>query len=295
MTIEQPELIKEHGILHLGNFTAKDIETILAERYKKDVFIPQCKNGETWGARDLLKLDGWVLLRTYSPLTTIGLEIKISRQDFENDQKWTNYLDLCHLFYFVCPAGLIRATDLPSDVGIMWVSRSGKINIKHPAKRHEPNTEKLNRLLIYVLMARSIIVSDMTETNKEPPKSKHELYKEWIKNAEEKKQLALMVKGHIRKAYYELEKREENISQRFNLIEDFKKQLSKIGIVWDTDKQFWEMRGDFYKQLELLDKNIDDGMLNRMQSIARELTNLEQDIKYYKNKINNTSSNSQIS
>jgi hypothetical protein len=97
---------------------------------KKDVFITECKNGETWGARDLYKLDAWVLKRTYSPLTTIGYEIKVSRSDFENDQKWTNYIDLCHEFFFVCPGGLIRATDLPSSVGLIWVSSTGNLHIK---------------------------------------------------------------------------------------------------------------------------------------------------------------------
>ena len=68
--------------LQLNGIKADQVLTLLRNKHSKDVFVSECKNGETWGARDLLKMDAWVLLRSYSPLTTVGYEIKISRRDF---------------------------------------------------------------------------------------------------------------------------------------------------------------------------------------------------------------------
>jgi len=69
--------------------TSGDILKLLASKHAGDVLVDECKNGQSWG-RNLLKMDAWVLRRTWSPLTTIGYEIKVSRQDFEADQKWTD-------------------------------------------------------------------------------------------------------------------------------------------------------------------------------------------------------------
>lgn len=282
--IQQSMVIKEKGISHITGITADQIKGLLGKKYKDDCFIPECKNGETWGARDLLKLDAWCLLRTYSPLTTIGFEIKVSRADFENDQKWTGYLDLCHQFYFVCPAGLIRATDIPSRVGLMWVSSTGVLHTKRKPERVEPDAIKQNRLLIYALMSRSKIVDNMNEINRAEPKPKTIQYQEWLKEAEEKGRIAYLVKGHIRKLYDDIMTKEVEIKTKLDCVEDFKKRLANIGIVWDTDKNSWGERYHVYDQIALLNKYIDDNMLRNMKNVSVSLDNLCTDIQKYKDK-----------
>lgn len=283
--IQKELVLKEKGVLHLSGFTASQIEGFLAEKHKKDVFIAQCKNGETRGVRDLLKLDGWALLRTYSPLTTIGYEIKVSRQDFENDQKWTGYLDLCHLFYFVCPAGLIRATDLPQNIGIIWVSRNGNLHTKRRAERHEPDIQKQHRLLIYALMSRSKIVSDMYEANKQvEPMSKLETYRKWLKEAEEKQELAWMVGGHVKKVVASVEQREHDVADKELAVKDFEERLAKLGITWDLTVKGWNRDWKVRDEINLLDQRIDESILNKMRAVAHAFTSLEQDINNYRNK-----------
>lgn len=61
----QQSLVKEKGLLHLNGITSNQILSLLEAKHSKDVFVPECKNGETWGARDLLKIDAWVLRRSY--------------------------------------------------------------------------------------------------------------------------------------------------------------------------------------------------------------------------------------
>lgn len=252
-------IVKGKNGEYLAGITADQIGHLLAEKHEKDVFIPECKNGETWGARDLLMLDAWVLLRTYSPLTTIGYEIKVSRPDFERDQKWTRYLPLCHEFYFVCPAGLIRATDLPAQVGLIWVSAAGVLHTKRRAERCSPDMDQLSRLLIYVLMARSVIVGDMYEANRglpSPEENRVEHMRKYIAEVEEKKELAYIVHGHIRREHERLVELERGIIQREISVETFAKSLSKLGITWNIQDSSWNHAFEVDNQIRALKKKI---------------------------------------
>lgn len=100
--------------------TAAEIQGALRYRHSKDLYISECKNGPTQsiGARPI-RLDGWAFLKTWSPVTSIGYEVKVSRSDFLNDGKWPDYLPLCHLFYFVAPKGVIQLAELPDGIGLM--------------------------------------------------------------------------------------------------------------------------------------------------------------------------------
>ena len=54
-----------------------------------------------------------------------GYEFKISRTDFLNEiktGKWKKYLGYCHTFSFVCPKGLIDKTEVPSKIGLLWMT-----------------------------------------------------------------------------------------------------------------------------------------------------------------------------
>jgi len=272
---------KEKGLLRLNGITKENIRSLLESKHSKDVFIPECKNGETWGARDLLKLDAWVLLRTYSPLTTIGYEIKCSRQDFEQDQKWTKYLDLCHLFYFVCPAGLIRATDLPSSVGIVWASKN-KLHIKHKAERVNPDIEKLNGLLIYALMSRSKIVANMNEIASKIPKDKLVELKEVVEKANEKKELAYFIKGHVRDAFNRIMDIERGIADREADVKMFEEKLAKLGITWDSESHDWMNRTTIENEIDLIGKRIDWRTLNDMKNLANNLINVVAEIEEHR-------------
>jgi len=76
-----------------------------------------CRNGEP-GRR----LDFLAMKRSHTSPTLFGYEIKINRQDFTNDAKWEDYLEYCNCFYFVCPDDLIDPDELPSEVGLIYVT-----------------------------------------------------------------------------------------------------------------------------------------------------------------------------
>jgi len=277
----QKSLLTEKGLLHL-NINASEIMALLNAKHSKDVIIPECKNGETWGARDLLKMDAWVLKRSYSPLTTIGYEIKCSRQDFEQDQKWTGYLDLCHEFYFVCPAGLIRTTDLPNRVGIIWASKD-KLHTKRKAQKVEPDIEKLSRLLIYVVMARSKIVApNRNEEPEQEPKSRLQSLRETVEKANERKELAYFIKGHVRQIYEQTREIDFNLRPREENVKRFEKQLAELGIVWDSNAYHWQDNMRVENEIKLLKNQISFRTLEGMKRLAHTLTDVVEEIEKYR-------------
>jgi hypothetical protein len=271
-------LQKEKGILSISGYNAGQITGLLANHHFKDVFICECKNGETWGARDLLRLDAWVLKRTYSPLTTIGYEIKVSRADFEQDQKWVNYLPLCHYFYFVCPAGLIRSVDLPQGIGLVWVSSSGKLHYKNKAERKTPDYEKQNGLLIYALMARSKIVADMYQT-KSVEKPRLEMLREYVQQAEERKTLAYFVKSHIKARQEKLDEKERELSYRESDIKRFTEQLTKLGITWDAENRQWRDTYRVENEIRALKNQLSEEFLRNMEVVGNALLKTGNEIK----------------
>jgi hypothetical protein len=93
--------------------TAAGLLAMLETRHSNDVFVPECKDGPTQ-TRSHLRLDAWVLLKTWSPITTIGYEIKVDRGDWRRDDKLHQYMPLCHLLYVVALKGVVPADELPA-------------------------------------------------------------------------------------------------------------------------------------------------------------------------------------
>ena len=136
---------------------AKIILKALKNRHWKDVFIPECKTGPTWGNRNMQRFDAWVMERSWVNLRTIGYEIKISRNDFLQDKKWRGYLPFCHIFYFICPWGLIQPEEIDGDAGLCWISKNGKrIFIKKWIEKRD--IEIPVEILIHIIMSRTVVM-----------------------------------------------------------------------------------------------------------------------------------------
>jgi hypothetical protein len=71
------KLKKSKGLTFFTDITADQIKGLLESKHVNDCFYKECKNGATWSATHLLKLDAWAMKKSYSPLSTIGYEIKV--------------------------------------------------------------------------------------------------------------------------------------------------------------------------------------------------------------------------
>ena len=92
--------------------TSTDIKLALKEFHngKPSYFITECKTCSTYfpDPQGLLKFDGLAITKSYTKPNIIGYEIKVSRNDFLQDNKWHLYLQYCNEFYFVVPKGLVK-------------------------------------------------------------------------------------------------------------------------------------------------------------------------------------------
>ena len=98
----------------------KDVLDILAGKHTHDLFISHCKTGP-WQGNAIL--DAWVMPYSWTK-PIIGYEVKINRQDFRRDKKWEKYLEYCNIFYFVTPWGLINIEEVPSEAGLIWITKT---------------------------------------------------------------------------------------------------------------------------------------------------------------------------
>jgi hypothetical protein len=98
------------------NIKAGEILSAIRMKYTKSQFIPEISIQSGGKER---RLDAWVLKPGYKPITAVGFEIKTSRADWLNDQKWPEYLATCQEFYFVTPSGVMRKEEVPEMAGLM--------------------------------------------------------------------------------------------------------------------------------------------------------------------------------
>lgn len=200
----------------------------LQYRHAKDVLVEECNMGSAHaGCR---RLDAWALVKTWSPWTTIGYELKVDRQDFLRDRKHAEYLAVCHEFYFVCPAKLIQPEELPEGVGLLWGIAGGtRLQSKRKAARHEPDPDKLLRLMSYVLMSRTRIVADMWEAARQP-ESGRDYWRRWLEEDEEDKSLGLRVSQAVQKVLREARARTQRAESRAAALESIQQKLDALGL-----------------------------------------------------------------
>jgi len=228
---------------------------LLRAKHRDDLFVAECNTGSAWSGSSIRRLDAWVMRRSWSPLEFIGYEIKSSRQDFERDLKWAEYIPFCHKFSFVCERGLIQPNDLPLGVGLLWATKDGKrLFVKVPAPRREVNVSSVNKLMTYVLMSRSVIVANMHEANghKTPNfdrgPARDDLIRRIVEQAEDRKQLAEFVADHVRRRCAEADDKLKAAQIIEKKIAEFDKMLAERGLEW-KDKR-WMHASNVVRQAE---------------------------------------------
>jgi len=120
----------------------------------------EVKDGPTWarhsGAR---RLDLVAIKKSWSPVTIAVVEVKVSHSDFINDTKWPSYLELGNEFYWACPKGLIKKTEVDKRCGLIHVGPTGARVVKKALYRDVPPDPMM---LLYLLFWR-MQSDDITE------------------------------------------------------------------------------------------------------------------------------------
>lgn len=211
--------------------TSNMLLDLLVTKHSKELCIPECKTGATFTGKAPLRLDLWVMKKSWTSPNVYGYEIKVSRQDFLNDTKWPEYLKYCTDFYFVAPPGIIEPDELPPEVGLLISSVNGK---RLYTKKKAPSRiiDIPDSIYRYILMWRTKYNDRGIEVSQE------DYWKEWLSKKKENKELGYNVSKKVQIILQEkvAKIRIENSKLRNenNLYNGVKVILNELGITEET-------------------------------------------------------------
>jgi hypothetical protein len=262
--------------------TAADLQRMLADRHLEDVFVPECKDGPSQ-TRSHLRLDAWVLLKTWSPITTIGYEIKVDRADWRRDEKMHNYMPLCHLLYVVAPKGLVPIEELPSGVGLMEpVGTAGRLQIKRKAARRDILLPA--ELMVYVLMCRTRITRERTDYDPSDRSWRVKELQEWIAGKESRTALSYAVSQKIREAFDKQEQQLRRERERNDELQRVKERIAELGFDVNQPVSAWAVKD----KLNALNRTVSQNTLWDLRQSARKLAQIADDLERLKKGITDT-------
>jgi len=250
------------------NINADKIIELLEIKHSKDVFVSECKVGPSQGHM-CPRMDGWAMRKSWANPSFIGYEVKVSRGDFVQDQKWRVYLKYCNQFYFVCPTGLIKKEELPNDTGLIYLSKTGsKLFIKKIAPHREVSIPV--ELFMYILMARTEITASQF-TGYRGSENKLAWWKDWLAKKDENKivgwNVSKKIQQLIEKRIDDVESKNAQLSEEISKLQEVKKLCGDLGIKLDMGWRFTQHlkdRIDMIKGKGYID-DIDNAIKNLTQ------------------------------
>lgn len=203
--------------------TAKDVLKLLAVKHAQDVFVPECKNGPTWsGDGHHYRLDAWAMTRSWANMVMTGYEVKISRSDFLNDDKWRAYLPLCNRFYFVAPRGIIQKEELPAEVGLLEVASTGRVLVTKRKAQHRDISPPID-LLFYIIMCRSKIGQNVENNSLD-------YWRAFYEELKEKKNLGHRISVAIQEHVSKVETENIRLSRINDQLSQVRELLKSLGV-----------------------------------------------------------------
>ncbi|MFH1287131.1 MAG: hypothetical protein ABII25_00340 [bacterium] len=115
--LKTPEQIEKENLEQAKDMKANEVSEQLRKMERwANIYIDEY-------TYDDLRIDAIIIDTEHKWLR--GFEIKVTRSDFLNDEKWENYSCFCSSLSVVCPWGLIQKEEINKPFGLLWVSRNG--------------------------------------------------------------------------------------------------------------------------------------------------------------------------
>jgi hypothetical protein len=250
---------------------AGDILAGLRTRHTEDIFVPECNLGSAFAG--CKRIDAWAMKRTWKPMTTVGYEIKVSRGDFLNDNKWPLYLDFCHEFWFACPWKMIDPKEVPEGCGLVWMNAGGKMVRKVKAPRRNISDESLWKVMAYVLMSRTRITDSTYYTDEGAPRG-IDYWKTWLETKKENYWVGDQVSKAINKRVGDVVKRNAELEALYVRYDRMKERLTELGL--DPDQTMpWQIKS----HVNELRGIIDPGLVRRMNQLGKSVTDMAEELE----------------
>lgn len=214
--------------------TSTDIKLALAEKHWKDFFLTEVKSGSSWmtAKGDMKILDALAIRKSWTNPCFTGYEVKISRSDFLRDIKFYTYEELCNCLYIVCPKNMIKRTEVPETVGLMYYDHEKK-TITTKKKAIYRKIEYSPDMLLYIIYSR-------LDSDRYPFFSdKKEYYKAYLEGKRDNRELGRAIKTKLVEDNIRLEMDLETMKSfqgHYNTYKAIKGVLEKHHIyVWRSD------------------------------------------------------------
>ncbi|KKL00924.1 hypothetical protein LCGC14_2627870 [marine sediment metagenome] len=244
--------------------TARDLITLLEQRHAGDVFVAECKDGPTHAGQHV-RLDGWAMKRSWANPLVVGYEIKVSRSDFLNDNKWPAYLPMCNQLYFVCPTGLIQPPEVPGEVGLLWAAKTGT-RLYTKAKAAHRDIEIPEPVWRYVLMCRAVITREHRVGQ-----GQREFWEAWLKQKKLDREFGYRVSKALRERVnskiVDVEIENKRLKKLVDQYDDIRQMLTSLGINPESE---WECREDnVLSRLERAREILPSGLLWDLDNLSK--------------------------
>ena len=250
--------------------TASYIKQILSKKHSEDFFMCEVKTGSSW-IHSIGIIDAWAMKKSWAKPCSIAYEIKVSRGDFLQDDKWMKYLPFCNQFYFICPKNIISKDEVPKNAGLIYVSDKGKLSTKKKAPYN--SDEICPTIYKYILMSRldndrtpfysnkSEYIKDYINNKKELKDISYQFNSKMVKKVRDTEQQIKKIKEDL-KEYYKIKNLVESkgihVWHLYNVIEEILQNTDDIGNKGELKKQINTIDNAISYLKELLDKKVDN-------------------------------------
>jgi hypothetical protein len=215
--------------------------------------------------------------RRWSPLKTIGYEIKVSRQDFLNDDKWHEYLGFVNELWFACPWELIKPDEIPPGVGLLWMNAGGRLVRKKKAVRQKMTAE-MKMPMAYILMSRANIVPPRVFGTNPDPEPTEDDWRQWLAGAETNRPIMRLIEDELERRVQSVYDENADLKRQISRVEAVKEKLRSLGIdpnisVWSIEDRIEELRSVVPKsQIRSIHRAADE-----MKRMADDLEKMRRD------------------
>lgn len=258
---------------------AERILKLLAERHKNDVFVSECKSGESMG-QSHLRLDAWALKKSWAKRLAVGYEIKVSRSDFINDTKWMEYLPYCNEFYFVSPWQMVQPAEVGEGAGLMWITATGgRLHIKRKAPYRDVTIpEDLYR---YILMYRTKIVE--STYGRTDTVSAQEYWRAWMEKKEVDREFGCRVSRAVRQRLeqevYKVQAENARLIKENESLARVKDVLFKMGLF---EKANWLDEYVVQDRIDEMNALLPSDLTERLATLRDTLNGVLKSIEHHK-------------
>ena len=257
---------------------AADIINLISKKHSKDLVVPECKNGPSAGYTHM-RMDAWVMARSWSHPLVTAYEVKVSRQDFLNDRKWMDYRQYCNEFYFACPAGLIQPNELPEDVGLYWASKSG-LRLFNKKKAVFTECGNMEDVFRYILMSRAEI-RPPEKIGRTIYEANEEFWKEWLVKKELSWNFGQVVgkkiQERIREEITSVQERIHAVERENENLWTVKEFISENGFQEVCGRWVWKT--DLDKMVCKLKKKLPPDFREKLEDLIEKLTEVYKDLE----------------